>query len=74
MDGECPTEACFPSETMDTRGCYCDGKNDRSRCGDEELVRVRDCPATRDFEWGPWGPEVCDLWDRCYPSTEVKTR
>ena len=35
---------------MDTRGCFCDGKNDKSRCGDDKLVRVRDCPATRDFE------------------------
>ena len=61
---------------MDSRGCFGDGKNDRSRCRDEELVRVRDCPATRDFEWRPipWGPEVYDLWDRFYPSKKVKTR
>ena len=74
QNGECAAESCFDSETVDTRGCYCDGQNDRSKCPDDDLVRGRDCPATRDFEWGPWGPEICDIEERCYPSEEVKTR
>ncbi|XP_063688918.1 uncharacterized protein LOC134822018 [Bolinopsis microptera] len=74
QNGECETESCYSSETVDTRGCYCDGMNDRSKCPDDQLKRSRDCPATNDFEWGAWTPEICILNDRCYPETKTKDR